>query len=267
MNGDGGLEENGDGSKAERGIGKERLLSCSVYCKPTILLRERLWRLWSRETRDEDTGTRRAVEGRKASTKKRRGSPTTLRAHHEIARGKGGDRRERQGPPRGLNRHGVKHRWHRHTHRKIERRLSAVVTNGLECLFRVSGQRRVTCRNRVTRTRNFSRKARGEKENAAPEEGCRDRKRRNRKAVHAVVRSLCRCDTLYRSNRSHYTSTHQNVTNVYWLRNICDRFVLGHTLNRGVVTYRNTYRVPMTRRVLRFYCFNISLELRLVLPI
>jgi len=72
MNSNGGMEENRDGSKAERGISKERLLSRSVYCKPTILLRRRPGRLWSRETRDEDT------ERRKAGTKKGRGSSASL---------------------------------------------------------------------------------------------------------------------------------------------------------------------------------------------
>lgn len=70
------MKENEDGSKAERGISKERLLSRSVYCKPTILLRGRLWgrgvALKSRDERDEDAETWRAVEGRKVGAERTR---------------------------------------------------------------------------------------------------------------------------------------------------------------------------------------------------
>lgn len=232
------LKENRDGSKAERGIGKERLLSRSVYCKPTILLRGRLWRLWSRETRDGDTGTGRAMERRKPAMKKRRGSPATLRAHREIARGKGEDRRRDTRAPSG-----AQSPWSKasvtHTPTKDRTSLKRHRDQWPGMPFPVSGQRRITRRSRVTRTRNFSRKARGgEGERCS---GGRMPGPEKKKQEVLLFASLYRCDTLYRSNRSHCSSTHQNVTNVYRLRNICDRFVLGHTLNRDVVTYRNTY--------------------------
>lgn len=153
--------------------GKETAsLSRSIYCKQTTSYYEKVEELWSRarwlerELKIQEKQRRKERKETSEKGRERRKSERKKERREVEATTRKFEDEEKRRSLRSL--FALQHkapRWNtsarRWEEKKIECRLSIVVTNGPECLFRYQGKRHVTRWCRVTCIRNFSSLAQG----------------------------------------------------------------------------------------------------------